>query len=154
MKLLTSLILGLCLSLPVYAQESVENKNVTVNNTESLEITFSEDNEKDTVDEMRTFFYNFGRTRVFTTKSVRFILRNTRLLPVYIHDFDIRGRAFFFTENCPNILVFGQSCSVRVFFRPTRVGQFRGLLDIELSGAQDVQIYLRGRGVLGRLPPL
>lgn len=153
MKLLMSLLLGLYLSLPVYAQESIEKEDVTVKNSETLEISFSEDSEKDTVDAMRTFFYNFGRTRIFTTKSVRFTLRNTQVVPVFIHDFDIRGNAFFFTENCPNVLLFGQRCSVRVFFRPTRIGNFRGLLDIELSGAQDVQIFLRGRGIFRQQPP-
>jgi hypothetical protein len=36
-----------------------------------------------------------------------------------------------------------------VTFRPFDTGQYRGTLDFDLTGTQDIRVNLRGRGVRG-----
>ena len=92
--------------------------------------------------------YNFGRVRVGNSESATFTLRNRGRIPVYINDIDLDGdNAFHKNDNCPSLLFRGQSCRIRVRFHPQDTGRYHAELEIELTGAEDIEIDLRGRGV-------
>ncbi len=95
----------------------------------------------------REYFYNFGRVRVNRTASTVFYLRNQGRTPIYINDIDANGSGFKRNDNCSNFLFSGQSCRIRVSFRPTHPGRYEGELEVELTGAEDIRVELRGRGV-------
>ncbi|WII73225.1 hypothetical protein QJS83_04980 [Bdellovibrio sp. 22V] len=145
MKFFFAVLFGLALSIPTHAQEIYDTQAVQPQNEEAYEISLT--NDEGAQIKVRNLFYNFRRTRLFTTKSVRFYLRNTGVLPIYINDIDTDGSSFWHSENCPSLLWPGQRCSVRAFFRPTSLGVKTGDIEIELTGAEDVRIHLRGRGV-------
>ncbi|KHD87121.1 MAG: hypothetical protein OM95_16200 [Bdellovibrio sp. ArHS] len=142
MKLLVLLLLGTILATPVHAQEAPDNSQ---SRDSTYEISLREPPEIDT--QTVHYYYNFGRTALNRLKGVSFTLRNTGNLPLYFNDFDIHGSGFGYEENCPRLLFSGQRCTVRVFFRPTSLGTYSGALDIDMTGAEDIRIHLRGRGV-------
>ncbi|WP_413568520.1 hypothetical protein ACLWBD_13420 [Bdellovibrio sp. HCB117] len=141
MKYLIPFLLSMALSTPAFAQDV----NDKTSNEETFEIVLGE--QGDVEAQTRHFYYNFGRTYLNQTKSARFYIRNTGGLPIYFNDFDISGNGFWYNENCPRLLFSGQRCSVRVYFRPNYIGNFNGRLDIEMTGAEDIRIHLRGRGI-------
>lgn len=103
------------------------------------------------VDVQAHYNYNFGRVRVGSSESATFTLRNRSRIPVYINDIDLDGdNAFQDRDNCPRILLQGQGCRVRVRFHPQFPGRYEAELNIELTGADDIEVDLRGRGVARR----
>lgn len=151
MNLLLTILLGLSLSMPTFAEDnlnSANNESIATADSKAIDITINDDNAKDDVGALvQTYYYNFGRTLLFTTKSVSFTLRNRRLTPLWIGNISIYGNGFAQRENCPEFLFFGQSCTVRIFFRPNHIGNFNGLLYINFRNSEDIQIFLYGRGV-------
>ncbi|MFS4459447.1 choice-of-anchor D domain-containing protein [Bdellovibrio sp. HCB2-146] len=102
----------------------------------------------DDVNVQEHYNYNFGRVRVGNSESATFTLRNRGRIPVYINDIDLDGdNAFHENDNCPRLLLRGQGCRIRVRFRPMDTGRYQAELNIELTGASDIEIDLRGRGV-------
>ncbi len=139
-RFLVTLFVGLSLfSAPALAQDPAAG------NEDTYEIAFGEEVQAQT----KHFYYDFGRTLINTTKSVRFYLRNQGRFPIYINDIDTDGNGFWDNENCPSLLWPGQRCSIRVFFRPQYLGTFLGQTDISLTGSEDIRVHLRGRGVWG-----
>ncbi|MNL37928.1 hypothetical protein D3C87_1601050 [compost metagenome] len=137
-------LLSLAMSVPAFAdQYFYEEPNLQ--EEEVYEIPL--DTELDVQD--INYNFNFGNVRVSRSRSTVFYLRNTGRLPYIINDIDIDGGGNQFREsnNCPRILFRGARCSVRVTFRPNSTGQKRATLEIERTGAQDVNVRLRGRGV-------
>ncbi|MGZ3769371.1 MAG: hypothetical protein ACXVCP_12005 [Bdellovibrio sp.] len=151
MKFLLSLLLGISLTVPAFAEEN-NNTDTNTNEvaTDSTVIDFTGDTNKDVDALVRTYFHNFGRVPVNGTRSASITIRNSRLVPLLINNIYIQGRGFFRFENCPQYLIFGQSCQVRVFFRPFRPGNFFGVLFINLTGQEDIRVNLFGRGVFRR----
>lgn len=161
MKFLLSILFGLSLSIPTFAEEGSDTDNKgkpetliqenAVDDTVSFEVKYT-NNSNQTDDELNTLVRNFtlffGPTRIFTTKSFRFFITNYRFVPLWIHNISIFGNGFFRTENCPEFLFFGQRCAVRVFFHPTRLGQHQGQLFVNMTGQEDIRVFLFGRGVL------
>lgn len=146
------ILLGLSLSTPAFSEDNINPSNndaLTISDSNTYEITFTDKSDKDAEALAINYFYNFGRTRVFTTKSINVTLRNRRVIPIVINNIGIRGNGFFERENCPQFLFFGQGCTVRVFFRPNHIGNFNGALSINLTGAEDIHVFLSGRGVFG-----
>lgn len=150
MKYLLTIILGLVLSMPTFGEENLNNSDDTLAKTDSetYEITLNDDKSSDELEALvQTYFYNFGRTRLFRIKSISFDLRNRRFVPIRINNIHIFGNGFFQRENCPEYLFFGQRCTIRIFFRPNYVGFFNGRLIVNLSGAESIRVFLSGRGI-------
>lgn len=146
MKILLILLLGFSLSVPTFADESLDN-TAAPQTEETYEITIGDSDDVEI--QVQYLNYNFGPTLVNTTRSARFFLRNNGRFPFLINDIDTDGNRFAHQENCPGFLWPGQRCSIRVFFRPNRVGLFFGRLEINLTGREDIIVNLRGRGVWG-----
>lgn len=149
MRYLLLLLLGFTLSAPALGEEVQNSPNtpaVTTHNEQNIDISGNEDQVKPQV---RYLFYNFGRVRLFDTETATFTLRNRGNYPIYINDIDVSGNNFRGSENCPSLLWPGQRCRIWVSFRPNYIATFNGRVDIWLTGAEDVIIYLRGRGVWG-----
>lgn len=144
MKILLILLLGFSLSVPTFADESLDN-TAAPQTEDTYEIIVGDDLEI----QVQYLFYNFGPTLVHTTKVARFFLRNNGFFPFLINDIDTDGHRFAHQENCPGLLWPGQRCSIRVFFRPNSIGLFFGRLEIDLTGREDIIVNLRGRGVWG-----
>lgn len=154
MKFLLSILLGLSLSMPAFSDENLNtnsnDEKLVAKDSDTFEITLDDKNSTKEVEALvKNYFYNFGRTLIFTTKSTRFVLRNRGIVPIYINNIGVRGNGFFETENCPQFLFFGQRCAIRVFFRPNHIGNFNGVLFINLGGSEDIRVFLFGRGVFG-----
>ncbi|XGC80113.1 choice-of-anchor D domain-containing protein [Bdellovibrio bacteriovorus] len=149
MKYFLFALLTLSLSAPTLGNElpNEEMAPSTLSANQTIEVNGIE--EDDVSAQTRYLFYNFGRVRLYDSESQRFYIRNTGRLPVYINDIDISGSGFWANENCPSLLWPGFRCSIRVTFRPNHIGIHNGRLNIWLTGAEDVVIYLRGRGVWG-----
>jgi len=143
MKYLLLLLLGFLFVNPALGEEPTTPSPLS--QEESFQINLNQEVQIQDQD----YYYNFGRTPINTSRSVRFYLRNDGRFPIYINDINIQGEGFRQNENCPNFLFQGQRCSVRVVFRPTHIGPHNGRLDFELTAAEDIQIHLRGRGVFG-----
>ncbi|MNS94443.1 hypothetical protein D3C72_1286610 [compost metagenome] len=140
MKYLLMSIVSLLMSQPLYAQDTpvaTQDPEVT------YEINIGDETEIKTIN----YNYNFGRVYVGDRRNAIFTLRNSSSLPIIIQDIDIDGEGFNGGDNCPRVLLRGDRCSVRVSFRPYNNGQYRGEVDMELSGHEDIRIRLRGRGV-------
>jgi hypothetical protein len=141
MKLLSLSLTALLFATPGLAQ------NPDIQETASPEIYEIELNEVQT--ERADYFYNFGPTRINDRRSATFSIRNNNSIPVYINDINIEGDGFRARDNCPRLLFRGDRCTVLVTFRPFDTGQYRGTLDFDLTGTQDIRVNLRGRGVRG-----
>jgi hypothetical protein len=143
MKYLLMSLLGLMMSLPAFASlDAAASEVVKTEAGLNYEIT---------LDEVQTqtedYYVNFGRVYVGDRRNAVFTLRNRGSLPIIVQDIDIEGYGFNGGDNCPRILTRGDRCSIRVTFRPRQQGQYRGQVDIELSGHEDIRLHLRGRGV-------
>ena len=140
MKYLLMSLLGLMISVPALASD--EAMVSTQESNLSYEITFDE-----VQTQTEDYYVNFGRVYTGDRRTAVFTLRNRGSLPIIVQDIDIDGNGFRGSDNCPRILTRGDRCSIRVTFRPRQQGQYRGQVDIELSGHEDIRIHLRGRGV-------
>ncbi|MEK2646401.1 choice-of-anchor D domain-containing protein [Bdellovibrio sp. BCCA] len=140
MKLLFLLLLSIFFAVPSNADE-------TSAPSLSEEVCGIVIGDEDMQIQTQYLFYNFGRTLVNTTKSVRFYLRNNGRFPFYINSINTNGDRFRDEENCPGVLWPGQRCTIRVLFRPNQVGLFTGSLEVDLIGREDTIVNLRGRGV-------
>lgn len=140
MKYLLISIVSLLMSQTVSAQDApatAQEQDV------AYEINIGDETEIKT----ENYSYNFGRVYVGDRRNATFTLRNSSSLPIIIQDIDINGNGFDGGDNCPRVLLRGDRCRVRVSFRPHNNGQYRGEVDMELSGHEDIRIRLRGRGV-------
>lgn len=129
MKLLLSIFLASCLSLPIISQAgpSIE---VSVNPT-TVETQHN-----------KYYYYNFGNVRVNWSEYADIYLRNTGNEPLYVHGVYISGSAFWAWSHCPNYLYPGQSCLTRVEFRPWYDGYFSGTLRFSFpDGSIVVDLY-------------
>lgn len=139
---LTAITAATCALFPVMTFASTSDLEVT---EDEQEISLG----TDVGIQVQRFNYNFGRVRVNRSEATSFTLRNRGNYPIYINDIDVEGESFRGNDNCPRILVRGDSCRIRVRFEPYYVGTFRGQLNIELTPSEDIRVNLRGRGVRG-----
>lgn len=135
MKVLMSALLVLLMNPVAHAVDIGEETEIVVNGG-------------DVQTEVVNNYYSFGSVKVGHTKSAIFTLRNNNRFPFYIDDIRIQGQGFGEENNCPRLLFGGQHCRLRVGFRPFYPGIYNGLLQIRLTGASDINVYLQGRGTL------
>ena len=112
-----------------------ENYEVTINESGSVEI------------QAANYYYNFGTVWIGNYKGANFTLRNNSKIPWYINSIYVNGNGFWQDNNCPNFLLKGHACKIRVTFAPQWVGFYNGVLKINLTGGQDINVWLKGRGV-------
>lgn len=86
--------------------------------------------------------YNFGTSFVHSGRYQDFVLTANGPDSTFIRGLGIHGSfAYRVDTNCPQILMPGQRCTIRVFFQPSVEGSHWG----------DVTIYLRDSNIYIRL---
>ena len=131
MKLITTALLGLLISLSSFAADS-----------KNLEITVNENQIEAAANQY--YSYDFGQVFINSSSFANFNIRNTGSGVLAIHGIYIGGATFTAWSNCPAYLNPGQACGARVEFRPWYDGYHRGRLEFRF--AQDsIFVDLFGR---------
>lgn len=84
--------------------------------------------------------YNFGTSYVHSRRFQDFTLTANGPDSTFIRGMSIRGMSYQADTNCPQILMPGQTCLIRVFFHPYQEGGHWGDLTIFL---RDSNIFIR-----------
>lgn len=146
MKLFVFSLMCLAMSAPAMAYDYSYGEAEAYGSHGKNEIVITEDNEAGT--EAVNYNYNFGNVRVNRGESTSFTVRNNGRLPFLVDRIRISGDSDFRqNNNCPRVLFRGARCSIRVSFRPQSTGNKSARLEIDLTGSQDINVRLRGRGV-------
>lgn len=92
-----------------------------------------------------SYSYQYRSTSLHNRSVARFRIFNHGSSAIYLESVALEGRSFTVSNSCLRILLPGRNCPISVSFTPKNLGNHSGRLDIDLTGAQNIHIYLSGR---------
>ncbi|GEM_PF-6457683 len=99
-----------------------------------------------------SYSYQYRNTPPHTRSVARFRIFNHGSSAIYVESVALEGRYFMASNNCMRVLLPGRNCPITVSFIPKSLGNHSGRLDIDMTGAQNIHIYLSGRSLARKTP--
>lgn len=144
MKSIALVALSLALSLPAFATDLEGEAVFSVRKVETPEenaIIIKDGNLQTQV----SYSYQFRNTPLHTRSVSHFRIFNHGSSAIYVESVALEGRSYTASNRCSRILLPGRNCFIAISFTPKGSGTHSGRLDIDMTGAQNIHIYLSGR---------
>lgn len=144
MKLIALIAFSLALSSTAFTSELTGEAAFSIRKTEAADenTIIIKDG---TLQTQVSYSYQYRNTPLHNRAVARFRIFNHGSSAIYVENVTLEGRSFTASNNCLRILLPGRNCPITVSFTPKTLGNHSGRLDVDMTGAQNIHIYLTGR---------